>query len=110
MVFGSFDHFHTGHIYFLKKAKELGEKLIVVVAPDQSVLEIKGKNPNHSVEERIKNIEKENIASEVVLGDTVQNYWNIFKKYRPDVIALGYDQKRIKDALTEALPKIGLNP
>jgi FAD synthetase len=108
MVFGSFDHLHQGHIYFLRKAKKLGEKLVVVVARDQAVLEIKGKAPNHSVKERIKNIEKENIASEVVSGDKLQSSWKIFKKYKPAVIALGYDQKKLRDSLNKVLPELGL--
>jgi ethanolamine-phosphate cytidylyltransferase len=43
-VDGTFDLFHVGHIEFLKRAKALGDFLIVGVHEDQTVNAIKGSN------------------------------------------------------------------
>ena len=41
MATGTFDLLHMGHIYFLKEAKKLGDKLIVIVARDSTVRKMK---------------------------------------------------------------------
>ena len=41
MATGTFDLLHTGHIYFLKEAKKLGDELVVVVACDNTVRKLK---------------------------------------------------------------------
>jgi FAD synthetase len=109
MVFGSFDYFHEGHRHFLKEAARKGG-LIVVVAVEKAVLDIKSRKPHHPLAERIDNIRKENIAVEVVAGDKEQNTWKILKKYKPDIIALGYDQKNLKQALKKILPMLDFAP
>ena len=42
MTFGTFDIFHLGHKSFLKQAREFGNYLIVVIARDKTVKNIKG--------------------------------------------------------------------
>ncbi|TSC60688.1 MAG: FAD synthetase [Parcubacteria group bacterium Gr01-1014_107] len=110
MTFGSFDHLHEGHRNFLKDSLKQGDELIVVVAREEAVFEIKGKRPLHSLEKRIENIKKEKIAGEVIPGDEVQNSWEVLKKYKPDVIALGYDQKQLRDTLLKILPSLDFTP
>ena len=39
---GCFDLLHPGHLYYLEKAKSLGDRLIVAVNSDRSVKKIKG--------------------------------------------------------------------
>ena len=41
MATGTFDLLHLGHIYYLKEAKKLGNKLAVVVATDVTVRNLK---------------------------------------------------------------------
>ena len=41
MASGTFDLLHMGHIYYLKESKKLGDKLIVVVACDETVKKMK---------------------------------------------------------------------
>ena len=41
MATGTFDILHLGHIYFLKEAKKLGDKLVVIVATDSTVRRLK---------------------------------------------------------------------
>jgi len=53
MTNGCFDLLHTGHIYFLQNARQLGDHLIVAVNSDASVQILKGpKRPVQSELER----------------------------------------------------------
>jgi cytidyltransferase-like protein len=98
MVFGVFDGLHGGHVEFLKQARNLGD-LIVVVAQDATVEVIKQKRPKQSLGYRIAAIKDAGLADVLVAGDLVQYSWSAIRRYEPDVIALGYDQKGLKDAL-----------
>lgn len=92
MVFGTFDILHRGHIYFLKEAKKLGNKLVAVVARDENVTRLKGKSPLYNYKHRINQIKKTHIADKIILGDLV-DIFKCIKVEKPDIIALGYDQK-----------------
>lgn len=91
MAFGTFDVFHAGHEYFLKQAKTLGDELIVVVAKDSTVKNVKGEYPHHDERERMQKVKNSEIADKVVLGNDGDKY-KVIKKYKPHIIALGYDQ------------------
>ncbi len=86
---GRFNFLHEGHEYFLKKAKSHGDYLIVVIAHD--VHNIK-KSETIEMEKRKENIEKLKIADEVVIGDS-DDFFKVVEKYKPQVIALGWDQR-----------------
>lgn len=101
VVFGSFDGLHDGHRYFLREARKLGDRLIAVVAQDVYLREFKGRNPRFSLENRIAAIKAEGIADEVMPGDTVQNSWEVLGRIQPQVIALGYDQASLEEALKQ---------
>ncbi len=101
LVFGTFDGVHEGHRAMLRQAKALGDYLIVVVAPDHIVKQLKGTMIHHSSAERIKGLKSERIADEVILGDTITGKWAVLKRFKPDIIALGYDQLELKVALEE---------
>ena len=75
-----------------KQAQDLGDDLIVVVARDENVKRLKGTAPNHGYKKRIENIEKLNIANEVIAGSN-KDILKCIKNKKPDIIALGYDQK-----------------
>lgn len=106
MVFGVFDLLHPGHISFLRQAKKLGS-LIVSVARDKNVKKIKGKPPVFNEKKRVENIKRLKLAKKVVLGG-LKNPWLHIVKERPDVIALGYDQRTYVTKLNEELHRHGL--
>ena len=101
IVFGVFDLLHEGHVYFLKQAKKLGDKLVVIVAQDDNVIMLKNKKPKHSLSERINNMRHLGIADQVIKGDTRLNSWNAILRIRPKIIALGYDQSTLEKALEQ---------
>ncbi len=108
MAFGTFDVYHKGHENYLRQAKKLGEYLIAVVARDKTVAIIKKQEARNSEQERLKNVKSDGLADEVVLGDLKDRY-AVIEKYRPDVIALGYDQKVDLVELKEKLKEFNLN-
>lgn len=104
IAFGTFDIFHAGHKNYLAQAKALGDFLVVVVARDETVLRIKSQWTQYSEEERREVVEKSRLADEVVLG-SLEDKYSVIEKYRPSVIALGYDQRVDLPELTEQLKK-----
>lgn len=101
MAFGTFDYFHAGHEHYLREAKKLGDELIVIIARDKTVRQIKGEAPQFSERQRMKRVKQAQIADKVVLGYHGDKY-KVLKKYRPTIIALGYDQY----AFTQQLKRI----
>jgi FAD synthetase len=109
MVFGSFDPLHAGHRDMFAQAKAKGNYLIVVVARDQSIKKSKGARPAQGETERLKIVTNEKVVDEATLG-YLYDHFKIIKKYRPEVICLGYDQKMAIKELKERLAKFNLTP
>ncbi len=101
LTFGTFDGIHPGHLFFLNEAKKLGQELIIVVAQDETIKQIKGKYPKRELDQRIKDLKKENSADEVLPGDKKLGDWEILRKTKPDIVACGYDQAGLVKALEE---------
>ena len=109
MCFGSFDILHPGHLYFLKKAKTFGDKLIVVIAFDSTIKKIKGKDPKYSERERQEHIRELPYVDKVVFGYKEDPY-EIIEELNPDIICLGYDQNSFSENLKEILEKRQMKP
>ena len=107
MAFGTFDLLHPGHKYFLRMAKNHGGCLIIVIARDRTVKEVKGRMPYHGEKQRQRAVKGQNIADKVILGSLTDNYAAI-KKYRPKIIVLGYDQTNFTHQLRAGLNKLKL--
>ena len=107
MCAGTFDIIHPGHLYYLSEAKKYGEKLIVVVARDETSQAFKGKRPIHNEKERLESVRMLKIVDKAVLGHH-GNIFNIIEEIKPDVICLGYDQKVQKQQVEEELKKKGI--
>lgn len=101
---GTFDHLHLGHANFLKQAKALGDELVVIVARDENVKRIKNILSEHNEAERKENVEKTRIPDKVVLGLTEKDIFIILEQLKPDIIALGYDQRVSEEAIQKRLP------
>lgn len=98
IIFGTFDIVHLGHLNLLKQAKEKCDYLVAVIARDKTVLQVKGKLPRNKEAKRLKQVQRQNITDLVVLGNLRDKYAAI-KKYKPDIIFLGYDQKAFTENL-----------
>lgn len=106
MATGTFDLLHMGHIFFLKEAKKLGDKLCVVVATDKTVRTLKHEpiNPENIRLNLIKELE---IVDEAYLGSEDDMY-AIVEKIKPEIIALGFDQIHNEKKINTQLQKRNL--
>ena len=107
MAFGTFDIFHPGHENYLRQAKALGTRLVVVVARDENVVRYKKQDTRNKEQKRLEIIRASGLADEAVLGD-LENRYAAIEKFRPGVIALGYDQKANLEELKNKLQELGL--
>ena len=107
MCAGTFDIIHPGHLYYLSEAKKYGDKLIVVVARDETSKTFKGKAPIHNERERLEAVRMLKIVDEAVFGKQ-GNIFDIIEEIKPDVICLGYDQNVQKQQLEDELKKRGI--
>jgi FAD synthetase len=91
LVGGCFDLLHFGHISFLKKAKTYGNYLLVLLESDENVRRVKGDmRPIHTQKQRKEMLEALRFVDEVVElppMKTDEDYFQLIKKIRPDVIA-----------------------
>lgn len=89
---GCFDIFHYGHLYFLKKARSLGNYLIVAIESDKRVKELKGHGrPVHSQKQRREILESLNFVDKVIiLKDNMvdKDYEELVAGVSPNVIAV----------------------
>ncbi|MBU0545995.1 adenylyltransferase/cytidyltransferase family protein [Patescibacteria group bacterium] len=103
IVFGTFDKLHPGHIHMLKEAGEYGYYLIVVIARDKTVCEVKGREPTNDEIARLQALKDLGIADKVRLGCLDDNKYLAISEEKPDIVALGYDQKAFVDNLADAI-------
>ena len=107
MATGTFDLLHLGHIYYLKEAKKLGDKLAVVVATDSTVRRLKHE-PVNLEEIRLNLIKELKIVDEAYLGHEDDMY-EIVEEIKPEIIALGFDQIHDEDKIKSELKKRNLS-
>ena len=103
---GVFDIIHLGHVHFLEKAKDLGDELVVIVARDKTARKMKHE-PITSEGMRVELVQSLKPVDRAVLGYEDDMY-RIISEVRPDIIALGYDQKFDEKELERELKKRGL--
>jgi len=108
MVFGTFDYLHAGHENLFTQAKELGTEVVAIVARDKTVRTIKGSDSDHNEKERFENLKETDWVNKVVLGDA-KDKMKAIKLYRPDIIALGYDQFAFTYHINKLLLDLNLN-
>ena len=89
---GVFDIIHAGHAHFLNAAKQHGDELVVIVANDDTVRKMKGE-PSLSAEMRSEVVSHIKPVDQTVIGRTGDMLDIIVEELKPDVIALGYDQR-----------------
>jgi len=100
MTFGTFDKLHQGHLSYLRQAGKQGDYLIVVVGRDKTVFKIKGRLPSQNEKQRLQKVKENKMVDKAVLGQ-LRDRFAVIKKYKPDIICLGYDQVVNLDKLRE---------
>ena len=90
LTYGTFDLLHYGHIRLLKRAKALGDYLVVAVSTEE-FNELKGKKTYHNYETRKKMLEAIRYVDLVIPEENWEQKLNDVKEYKIDVVVMGSD-------------------
>ena len=91
-VSGYFDPIHVGHLEYLKLAKELGDKLVVIVNNNHQCILKKGK-PFMDEADRVEIVKALGIVDEVFLSiDQDKSVCASLERVKPNIFANGGDR------------------
>lgn len=101
ITYGTFDLLHQGHINLLRRAKDLGDYLIVGVTSDSYDKERGKLNVRNNVLERVESVKATGYADEVIIEDYVGQKIDDIQRYNIDIFAIGSDWEGKFDYLKE---------
>jgi FAD synthetase len=108
LVGGVFDLLHVGHIHTLKSAKSLGDVLVIVVATDTTVSNVKkNRKIYHDQNSRLELVSSIRFVDKAIIG-TKKSIYDTVDFVKPDIIALGYDQTHDEKAIKKSCLDRGL--
>lgn len=90
LTYGTFDLLHYGHIRLLKRAKELGDYLVVAISTDEFNA-VKGKKSYHNYETRKMMLEAIRYVDEVIPEENWEQKISDVKDHNIDVVVMGDD-------------------
>ncbi|MGB8002158.1 MAG: glycerol-3-phosphate cytidylyltransferase [Anaerobacillus sp.] len=90
LTYGTFDLLHWGHINLLKRAKDLGDHLVVAISTDE-FNEIKNKKAYHSYENRKLILEAIRYVDEVIPEEHWEQKVDDVKNHDVDIFVMGDD-------------------
>lgn len=100
ITYGTFDLFHVGHLNLLKRAKELGDYLVVAVSSDKFNMS-KGKKSYHSVEDRVNILKSIKYVDEVIVEESWDQKIIDVQDNNIDIFVMGDDWEGKFDFLKE---------
>src|SRR5699024_143474 len=92
ITYGTFDLLHVGHINILRRAKELGDYLIVAISSDE-FNENKGKQAYYNLKDRIEILNAIRYVDEVIIENHWEQKTSDIQDYNIDVFVMGDDWK-----------------
>jgi len=91
ITFGTFDVLHVGHIRVLKRAAELGDRLVVGVSADELNIAKKGRAPVFTQEERLEIVSSLKMVDEVFVEESLEKKRDYILEHGADVLVMGDD-------------------
>jgi len=101
ITYGTFDLFHQGHYNIIKRAKDLGDYLIVGVTSESYDIERGKLNVRDSLLKRIENVRATGLADEIIIEEYQGQKIHDIIKYNVDVLVVGSDWRGKFDYLKE---------
>ena len=90
---GCFDLLHRGHVYYLAKAREMGDVLVIGLNSDSSVSRLKGKGrPLNNQNARAEVLGALGMVDHIILFEE-DTPLNLINKVKPDLLIKGGDYK-----------------
>lgn len=101
ITYGTYDLLHQGHINLLKRAKALGDYLIVGVTNDNFDRDRGKLNVQNNVLERVDAVKATGLADLIIIEDYIGQKIDDIQKYNVDIFAIGSDWEGKFDYLNE---------
>ena len=101
ITYGTYDLLHQGHINLLRRAKALGDYLIVGVTNDSFDRDRGKLNVRNNVLERVEAVKATGLADKIIIEDYVGQKIDDIQKYDIDIFAIGSDWEGKFDYLKE---------
>ena len=101
ITYGTYDLLHQGHINLLKRAKALGDYLIVGVTNDNFDRDRGKLNVRNNVLERVEAVKATGLADQIIIEDYIGQKIDDIQKYDVDIFAIGSDWEGKFDYLNE---------
>lgn len=90
LTYGTYDLLHYGHIRLLKRAKALGDYLVVALSTEE-FNDIKGKKTYHNYDTRKEMLEAMKYVDLVIPEETWEQKLDDVKTYKIDIVVMGAD-------------------
>jgi glycerol-3-phosphate cytidylyltransferase len=90
LTYGTFDLMHWGHVRLLKRAKSLGDYLIVALSTEE-FNNLKGKKTYHNFETRREILEAMRYVDLVIPESSWEQKLDDIKRYHIDIVTMGSD-------------------
>lgn len=100
LTYGTFDLLHFGHLEILRRAKDLGDELIVGLSTDEFNL-TKGKTCKFPYEKRKEFLESLSYVDQVIPENNWEQKLKDVKNYEVDIFVMGHDWEGKFDFLKE---------
>ena len=101
ITYGTYDMLHQGHINLLRRARALGDYLIVGVTNDNFDRDRGKLNVRNNVLERVEAVKATGFADQIIIEDYVGQKIDDIQKYDVDIFAIGSDWEGKFDYLSE---------
>ena len=101
ITYGTYDLLHYGHIRLLKRAKALGDHLIVGVTADTFDRERGKINVQQTLMERVEAVRATGLADEIIIEEYEGQKIDDIRRYNVDIFTVGSDWKGKFDYLRE---------
>lgn len=100
LTYGTYDMLHIGHIHLLRRAKELGDHLIVGISTDE-FNQLKDKTSFHPYQDRKMIVESIKYVNEVIPETNWDQKISDIQNYHVDIFVMGDDWEGKFDFLKE---------
>lgn len=111
-VSGGFDPIHIGHVEFMQRAKEMGDRLVVILNNDNWLIQKKGftfmpERERKAIIEALRYVD-EVIITKHPAGATDMSVCRELEELRPDIFANGGDRKHDNIPEYQLCDKLGI--
>lgn len=101
ITYGTYDMLHYGHIRLLKRARELGDYLIVGVTADDFDRSRGKINVEQSLAERMEGVRATGLADEIIVEEYEGQKIDDIQRYDVDIFTVGSDWRGHFDYLND---------